>query len=118
MSGVPRGVAAPVPVVVADLRATFAVFRTRPVTAGMVAFLPRKVGCAVVLGTCEDVVSIWLVTAPVDHVAVFIQRCAFDDVGAQVQLVEVVGDQIAACVIPGAFADPVARGFTVGFAVG
>ena len=32
-----------------------------------------------------------------------------DDFGAQVQLVEFVGDQIAACVIPGAFADPVAR---------
>ena len=76
MSGVPRGVAAPVPIVVAYLRATFAVFRTRPVTAGMVAFFPRKVGRAIGLGTCQDVVFVWLVTAPVDQIAVFIQRIA------------------------------------------
>ncbi len=71
MRGVPRGVAAAVPVVMTDLGA--AGVAAGPVVAGVIR-LVGKVRGAVVLSAGEDVVLVGLVVSTLDALAVLVER--------------------------------------------
>ena len=49
-----------------------------------------------------------LVASAFDQRAVFVQGCAFDQVRQDMELVQVVGDQHALGIVPGAVADAIA----------
>ena len=82
----------------------------RPVVAGMVAFLPRKIGCPVILRSGQNVMLVRPIATPIDQIAILIQSRSFDDVRVDVKLIEVDGNQFASGVVPGARSDSVARG--------
>lgn len=92
-----------------DARPGAALAGAGPVDAGMVAFLPREISRSVVLGCGEDVVPVWLVTAPVDLVAVLVEGSALDDIRAQMKLIEVIGNQLSSRVVPRPGPNPIPR---------
>src|SRR3990172_2591760 len=108
MRGVPRRVAAAMPVMMSDLRATVA--GAGPVAARMVFRVGREIGRTVFHRAGENIVLVGGVTAPFHAVAVFVQSGSQDDVGVQMELIEIAGDQLSLRVVPGAGTDPAARG--------
>ena len=92
-----------------DARPGAALAGAGPADAGMVAFLPRETSRSVVLGSGEDVVPVWLVTAPVDLVAVLVEGGALDDIRAQMKLIEVIGNQLSSRVVPRPGPNPIPR---------
>lgn len=118
VGGIPGSIAATVTVVMPDLGATLAIRRTAPVTAGMITLFPRKIGRAVILRSGQDIVFVWLFATPLDGIAVFIDRGAFDEIRADMQIIEIAGDQLSVGVVPGPDADPVTSRFTARLTVG
>ena len=106
MRRVPGGVAAALAIEVTHHRTAF--IATRPVIAGVIICI-RKERRAVGHGARQNVVPVRLV-APAKHaIAVLIESRASDDVGAQVQLVNVLSDELTGGIVPGAVADSAAR---------
>ena len=106
MRRTPRRVAAAMPVMVSDLGTAFA--RTGPVAARMVIRIAREIGRAVVHRTGQNVMSVGFVAAPVHAFAVLVQGGSKDNVGVEVKLIEIAGDQLTNCVVPGTGSDPAA----------
>src|SRR5437667_7602853 len=79
----------------------------RPVAARTV--LAGREGGAVGLGARQDVMHVRRISTPVHGLALFGQRGLLADVVLAVQLGQVVGDDDALGVLPGTFADAVAR---------
>src|SRR4051794_13856905 len=79
----------------------------RPVAAGPV--LPRRGGPALGLGAGQRGMLVGGITAPVYHVALLGQRGLLCQIVAAVQLIDVLGDNDAFAVLPGAIPDAIAR---------
>ena len=94
------------PVMVPDLRAAFA--GAGPAAARMIIWIISGIGCAVGPRTRQNVMLVRLIAAPVHAIAVFVQSGSFDDVWAQMKLIQIAGDQFATSVIPRAETDPIA----------
>lgn len=101
----PRSIASAMPVMMPDLATALA--RAGPIAASMVAFLPREIGGTVVLRPGQDIVPVWLITPPINLVAVLVQSSSLDDVRVQVQLIQITGNQLSSRVVPGASPDPI-----------
>ena len=54
------------------------------IAAGIIAFFPWEISRAVILGAGQYIVLIGFVAPAFDHIAVFVHRCAPDQVGADV----------------------------------
>jgi hypothetical protein len=100
-------------VVVANLRA--ALSGTGPVAARMISFFPGKVGRAVILGPCQNVMPVWLVATTVHQIAIFIQSGSLDDIRIYVQLIEIDGNQFSIGVVPWAGSNPITGGLAATF---
>src|SRR5437867_9251985 len=98
-------VAQSLPIVMADHRRPLAALR--PVAAGAVLAGPER--GAVGLGARQDVVHVRRVAAAVHRVALLRQRRLLGDVVRAVELGQVLGDDGALRVLPGAAADAIAR---------
>lgn len=117
MGGVPRGIAAAVPVMVSDLGAAFA--RAGPIAARVVRCVSGKIGCAVSHRAGQNVMLVALVITPHHAIAVLVQGGSQDDIGIQMELIEIAGDQFPLWIVPGANSDPGARGdTTLSFSLG
>ena len=78
-----------------------------PVVAGVVRVV-REIGRSVGHGAGEDIVFVRLIASRVDAVAVLIESGAREHVGADMELVQVLGNQVTVGVVPGALADTAA----------
>ena len=86
-------------VVVTDLGAALPV--ARPVLAGVV--LPVREPGSIQVRPCQDVVPVWVVSAAVDHLAVFVQLRRLRETDVRVvKLVEIAGNTHALGIEPGA----------------
>lgn len=115
MSRVPGRVTAAMTVMMTDRSIAFAVSVTGPVTARMIAFLPREKGRAIVLGASQNIVLVRLVATAFDLIAIFVDRGSLDQVRAEMQLIEIAGDQIAPGIVPRSLTDPVTSGLAPPF---
>ena len=73
----------------------------------MVTLFPREKGRTVVFGTGQDIMLVWLIAPAFDQFSVFIHRRAFDQIGHDMQLIKIGGNQITVGIVPRALSDPI-----------
>lgn len=104
---VPRGVAAAVAVVMADLGAALAI--TRPAVACVIDIV-GGVSRSVFPSARQHVVLIRGIAAALHRIATFVQGGPLNDIRADVKFIEDGCDQLAKGILPGADPDSVSRG--------
>jgi len=106
MCRVPGGVTAALAIEVTKHRATLAA--ARPVVAGVIVSIGEECR-AVGHDASENIVPVCRVAPTKYAIAILIERSASDDIGAQVQVINIFCDKLTGSIVPRPVADPTTR---------